>query len=76
MILPTKHVSLEKSLLGAGGFLLSLVDEPSTATRLWERAKEASTIESYGRFILVLDLLYAVGSIDLVDGLIVKSERL
>jgi hypothetical protein len=74
MILPTKHVSLDRSLLGAGAFLLAHSDEPSTTTGLWERAKEASGIESYGRFVLTLDFLFAVGAIDLVDGLIVKRE--
>ena len=74
MILPTKHVSLDRSLLGAGAFLLAHIDEPSTTTGLWERAKEASGIESYGRFVLTLDFLFAVGAIDLVDGLIVKRE--
>lgn len=73
MILPTKHVSLDKSLLGAGAFLLSLVDEPLTATGLWERTKQASKIESYGRFVLTLDFLYAIKAIDLVDGLIVRN---
>lgn len=74
MILPTKHVSLDRSLLGAGAFLLTHIDEPSTTTGLWERAREASGIESYGRFVLTLDFLFAVGAIDLVDGLIVKRE--
>lgn len=74
MILPTKHVSLDKSLLGGGAFLLACVEGPSTTTGLWERAKEASGIESYSRFVLTLDFLYAVGAIDLVDGLIVKCE--
>lgn len=74
MILPTKHVSLDRSLLGAGAFLLAHIDEPSTITGLWERAKERSGIESYDRFVLTLDFLYAVGAIDLVDGLIVKRE--
>jgi hypothetical protein len=74
MILPTKHVSLDRSLLGAGAFLLAHIDGPLTTTGLWERAKEASGIESYGRFVLTLDFLFAVGAIDLVDGLIVKRE--
>lgn len=74
MILPTKHVSLEKSLLSAGACLLAQIEAPSTTTALWERAKDASGIESYGRFVLALDFLYAVGAIDLVDGLIIKRE--
>jgi len=72
MILPTKHVSLDKSLLGAGAFLLSAMGEPATTTGLWERLKHASEIESYGRFVLTLDFLYAINAVDLIDGLIVR----
>lgn len=76
MILPTKHISLDKSLLGAGALMLSVLTEPSTTTGLWERVKYASEIESYGRFVLTLDFLYAINTIDLVDGLIVRKQQL
>lgn len=74
MILPTKHVSLDKSLLGAGAFLLSIMIEPMTITGIWEKVKHTSKIETYGRLVLTLDFLYAIGAIDLVDSLIVKIQ--
>ena len=75
MILPTKHVSLDKSLLGAGACVLSILTEPMTPTGIWEKAKHASEIGSYGRFLLALDFLYAIRAIEMADGLIDRNER-
>lgn len=72
MILPTKHITLDRSLLGAGAVLLLLLKAPLAPTAAWDRAKDAPEIGTYGRFVLTLDFLFAVGAIDLVDGLIVK----
>ena len=74
MILPTKHIPVDQSLLGAGAIILSLLEAPSTMTAVWERAKNTPEIRTYGRFILLLDFLYALSAIDLADGLIVKRE--
>ena len=74
MILPTKHISLDRSLLGAGAVLLLYLEAPVTPTAIWDRAKHAPEIGTYSRFVLALDFLYAVGAIDMVDGLVVKRE--
>lgn len=75
MILPTKHVPLDRSLLGAGAVVLQILETPITPTGIWELAKHAPEIGSYGRFVLILDFLYAIGAINLVDGLIAKSDN-
>lgn len=74
MILPTKHIPLDRSLLGAGAVLLLLLEVPLTPTAIWDRAKNAPEIGTYSRFVITLDFLYAVGAIDMIDGLIVKRE--
>jgi len=74
MIIPTKHIPLDRSLLGAGAVVLQLLDAPSTPTGIWEQAKHAPQIRGYGRFVLVLDFLYAIGAITFMDGLIAKRE--
>jgi hypothetical protein len=74
MILPTKHISLDKSLLGAGATVLPELKTPMTVTGIWERVKETPEIGSYGRFLLTLDFLYAIGVIELADGLIARRE--
>jgi hypothetical protein len=74
MILPTKHIPLDRSLLGAGAVILLLLEAPLTPTAIWDRASRAPEIGTYGRFVLTLDFLYAVGAIDMLDGLVVKRE--
>lgn len=74
MILPTKHVSLDNSLLGAGAILLPMLSEPMTTTGIWDRVKCAPEIGTYGRFILTLDFLYAIGAIDMAEGLIIRTK--
>lgn len=74
MILPTKHIPLDRSLLGAGAVLLQLLETPQTPTAIWDLARHAPEIAAYGRFVLTLDFLYAVGAIELVDGLVGKRE--
>lgn len=74
MILPTKHIPLDRSLLGTGAVLLLLLEAPLTPTAIWDQAKHAPEIGTYGRFVLALDFLYAVGAIDMLNGLVVKRE--
>jgi len=70
MILPTKHVRLEDSLIGIGAELLPMLDgSPSTMTTLWEsyRSLREQTKRPipYANFVLALDLLHIVGLVDL-----------
>lgn len=73
--MPTKHIPLEQTLLGLGGQLLTLLRQGDTVTALWERARDLPHIGSFARFVLVLDLLYAIGVLELQDGLLVKANR-
>lgn len=76
MILPTKHVALDHSLLGAGAALLGRLVKPMTTTGLWEASKHDGEIRTYARFILTLDFLYAIGALDFDDGLLVRNGTL
>lgn len=57
MILPTKHVSLDHSLLGAGAVMLRILAEPATPSKLWDRVKGSPQVGGYGRYVLTLDML-------------------
>jgi hypothetical protein len=72
VILPTKHISLETSLLGLGAKLLSDIDRPRSVTGLWEVTK--GDIGSFERFVLALDFLFALNTIEFRDGLLVRSR--
>jgi len=74
MILPTKHISIKKSLLGVGATLLSRLRQPTTISALWEDVKTNPAIGTYERFILALDALYAIEAIECVDGLLRRLQ--
>jgi hypothetical protein len=70
MILPTKHLRLERSLIGVGGEILLLLDDAKTVSRLWDdfrRKRESATQPDVGfdRFVLALDMLFAIGAVNL-----------
>jgi len=73
--LPTKHISVRDSLLGAGASILAHLDSPQTATALWERVRVLPEIATYQRFVMVLDLLYALQAVEFADGLIARGKR-
>lgn len=70
MILPTKHVSLQNSLLGVGSAILSNLDSPKTVSALWERVRKLPMVGVYGRYVLALDFLFAINAINYKNGLI------
>jgi hypothetical protein len=81
MITPTKGVRPERSLLYLGGQILADLDEPTTVSAAWEalarrreRQGHNATI-TFDWFVLALDLLRALGTIRLRDGLLVKVAK-
>jgi hypothetical protein len=74
MILPDKHIDLPHSLLGAGAVVLTQVTRPMTVSALWDAVRAAPEIRAYGRFVLALDLLYAVGALEFGNGLLTKRR--
>ncbi|WP_374713780.1 ABC-three component system middle component 6 [Symbiobacterium terraclitae] len=81
MILPAKHLALQRSLLGIGGIILRGLGKPQTVSALWERTsaemeERFQTRLSFGHFVLGLDYLFALGLVELHGGLLVRSETL
>ena len=74
MILPTKHIPVEQSLLGIGAAILVRLGRPRTVTGLWEEMRESTALGSFDRFSLALDMLYALGAIELRAGQLRRSE--
>lgn len=72
MILPTKHVSARHSLLGVGGLLVGQLEHAKTVSALWDRLRREPSVRTFERFVLALDLLYALGVIDYSEGLVRK----
>ena len=74
MIIPTKHLSIERSLLGIGATILESMNERETISSLWQKTKLVSDFISFEQFTLALDFLYLIGSIDYVDERIIKNK--
>jgi hypothetical protein len=80
MILPSKHLQQDRALLTVGGQVLALLSRPRTVSALWEAMNSGrdthgvvSTRQiSYDWFVLALDLLYSLGTIELENGLIAR----
>lgn len=78
MILPTKFLPAERSLIVVGGEILALLkDGPRSVSELWERIRGDKTRKypiAYDWFILALTLLYTIDCVALVSGLIVLTK--
>lgn len=76
MILPTKKLSPENSLIYIGGKVLAVLDEPKTISRTWEEFKDNRFDGSrndrpaitYDWFVLSLDFLFLMGVVELSQG--------
>jgi ABC-3C biological conflict system middle component len=75
MILPTKHLQVDQSLLAVGADILSGLPRPRTVTSLWEEIKRDSQIVTFERFTLALSFLYAVGAVDVQDDMLRRLHR-
>ena len=74
MILPTKHISPQRSLLAVGAIVLEHLGESQTLTRLWGRLRTVPEIGTFERFVLALDLLYALGALELSNGVLSRRR--
>jgi hypothetical protein len=77
MILPSKHLSQDRALLTVGAHVLTFLARPMTVSALWEalnrhEKRPAATTRriTYDWFLLALDLLYALETIELESGLV------
>ena len=82
MILPSKHLSQNRALVGVGADIISQLQEPITVSELWERVRGIRSLRtdelplSFDWFVLALTFLHAIYLIDLDRGTIsVSRER-
>ncbi|WP_067930650.1 ABC-three component system middle component 6 [Alicyclobacillus kakegawensis] len=81
MILPTKRLSEERALIRVGAEILGLLTEPKTVSRLWNEIKDVHGRYTHGApltydwFVLALDFLYILNTVDLEDGRIRRKYK-
>lgn len=77
MILPTKHLTPERSLLGIATKILKMLLQPRTISYLWESFNDKCSQEkfapvTYEWFILGIDLLFMLGIVSYKNGQLVR----
>jgi hypothetical protein len=68
LILPSKHLRLDQSLLAGAASVLVTLRSPLTVSAVWERVRDSEAITTFDRFALSLDLLFALGLVSLDAG--------
>ncbi len=82
MVLPSKKLRPESSLIYIGARVLLVLDTPKTVSRVWEDLKKDYVDNSstdaiafpYDWFVLALDLLFAIGAIELSQGRLYRNQ--
>lgn len=77
MILPTKGIPPRKALLTIGGEIFRVLDETKTVSRLWDDFKKRTGEQeetTFDWFVLGLDLLFILGTIELDRGRVRRSS--
>lgn len=64
MILPTKYLKEEDTLLCALAVIFENLESKQSLSELWDKIHNDESIYNYERFILALDLLYMLNIID------------
>lgn len=78
MILPAKHISTERSMIGIGADILRVLDQPCSVSEAWVRTRErretGSAPITFDWFLLALCWLYAVRAVDYQDNMLVRRQ--
>ena len=61
MILPSKHVPSEQSLLALGALILPHLERPRTVSAVWDEVRATRAETSFDKFALTLSFLFAIG---------------
>lgn len=72
MILPGKHLKPDRCLLGVGAALLELLHEERTVSGLWDAYRKRGAV-TFDWFILALDLLFALGAVEMKKGILSRK---
>jgi hypothetical protein len=69
MVLPNKHLPLNRSLLSVGGEILQILsDRPRSVSSTWEELRAQNNRTSFEQFTLAASFLFALGAVDLERG--------
>lgn len=75
MIIPNKHIGLNKSLLGIGAGILRSLDKPRSVISLWKKTSVELDTCTFENFSLALDFLYTIDAIWFHEDLLGRNEQ-
>lgn len=64
MILPTRHIAIEASLVAIGARVLQELSQPLTVSDLWKRLRDEEGVVTFDRFCLALTFLHALNLVE------------
>lgn len=72
MILPTKGISPERSLIAIGSFVLSNIEPPRSPSEVWHSYNQSGprSYVTYDWFCLAISLLFAMGLVEMSGDLL------
>ncbi len=74
MILPDKYIPVSETFLGLGAIALRhLKDSPKSISRLRNEMLKYREVGNYARFVYTLDFLYALGLVEMSNGMIRRT---
>jgi hypothetical protein len=77
VILPTKGIAPDSALISVGARVLALLAEPKTVSRVWDEFRRNDVLVpgvTFDWFVLSLDLLFAIGAVELNRGRLYKTN--
>jgi hypothetical protein len=80
MIAPTKGIAPQRSLLVVGAQILQILDQPMTISQTWTQLRRWRTANGchapvpFWWFVLSLDVLYALGVVELERELLTRRR--
>ncbi len=73
MILPDKHLSIERSLVALGAVVLGQLHQPRSVSALWEGLRQTPGISTFHHFTLAVTFLYTIGAVEFTDDLLTRK---
>lgn len=74
MILPTKHGSVNRSLIAIGGEVLASLSEPKSLEELYAELKDKGVVSSFEQYYRAVLVAYALGGITLKEGKLARNS--
>jgi hypothetical protein len=76
MVLPNKHLPLNRSLLAVGGEILQILsNRPRTVSATWEQLRLQNGKTSFEQFTLAAGFLFALGALEFAGENLRKSVQ-